>query len=312
MSEQLTFEAAYGKALCDLGDKHKKLVVLDADCARATGSVVFTESHPMRFYQMGIAQQDMIGTAAGLALDGKIPFASSYAAFLTRAWEQVRNCVARAKLPVRFVGTGAGFASAVEGATRQSFEDVALFRAIPGVQVFSPADTKELVEIMEFLSEDLSAPAYIRFGVSPDEIITTDHTFALGKAACLHEGDDVTILAFGVMASRALAAAQKLADDGVKARVLNMSSLKPFDEEAVLKAASETGALVTAEEHSVIGGLGSLVASLLAEKHPAKLKMVGIKDTFTESGSEADLDERYGLTVDAIVAASREVCEKKS
>ena len=312
MSEQPTLEAAYGKTLCALGEKHKKLVVLDADCARATGSVAFTETFPMRFYQMGIAQQDMRGTAAGLSLDGKIAFASSYAAFLTRAWEQIRNTVARASLPVRIVGTGAGFASAAEGSTRQCFEDVAIFRAMPQMQVFCPADGKELDEVLSHLAEDLSLPAYIRLGRSPKETMTKDVSFTPGKASRLREGSDVTIIANGFMVQRALEAAEILAQDKIEARVLNFSSVKPFDEEAIIKAATETKGIVTAEEHSVIGGLGSLVAEVLCQKAKGPLRMVGVADTFTESGSTEDLDERYGLTKEALVKAAREVLETQS
>ena len=312
MSEQPTLEAAYGKILCTLGEKHKNLVVLDADCARATGSVAFTECFPMRFYQMGISQQDLIGTAAGMSLDGKIAFASSFAAYLTRGWEQVRNSVARASLPIRLVGTGAGFASAVEGSLRQSFEDVAIFRAIPCLQIFCPADVKELEEIMTHLAQDLSAPAYIRFGRTPDSGVTGETSFTVGKANVLREGNDATIIANGIMVKRALEASEELSKEGIGARVLNFSSMKPYDEEAIIRAAQETKGLVTAEEHSVIGGLGSLVAEVVCKKGNAPVQRVGISDTFTESGQASDLDERYGLTKEAIIEAVREVLEAQS
>lgn len=315
MAEKTATRDAYGKALARMGRTHPEIVVLDADLSESTRTVHFAKEFPERFFQMGIAEQDMINTAAGLATCGKLPFVSTFATFGARGWEQVRNTVARCNLRVVIAFTHAGLSVGEDGASAQANEDIAIFRTVPHMKVVVPADGVETEKAIEYLVEaDVSGPTYLRLGRAKCAAVFDDrHQFVLGEAATLRDGNDLTIAACGVMVGPALEAADLLRDrHGLSARVLNMSSVKPLDEETLVKAARQTGAVVTAEEHSVIGGLGGAVAELLAQKHPVPVEMVGVRDVFGESGTPDELFQKYGLTTADVVAAARRAAGRKT
>lgn len=304
MSEvkKIATRESYGNALVALGEKHENLVVLDADLAGATKTGTFKKAFPERHINCGIAECNMIGVAAGMAATGKVPFASSFAMFAAgRAFEQVRNSVGYPKLNVKIGATHAGISVGEDGATHQCNEDIALMRTIPGMVVLNPADDVEAKAAVAAAYEH-EGPVYLRFGRLPVPVIndSADYKFEIGKSITLREGKDVTIIATGLTVSESLAAAEKLAADGIDARVINMHTIKPLDEEAVVKAASETGKIVTVEEHSVIGGLGSAVSDVVAAKAPAKVLKVGIMDVYGESGPALELIKKYGLDADSI------------
>lgn len=303
---------AYGEALKELGAANSQVVVLDADLTKSTKTSVFAKAFPTRFFNMGIAEQNLIGTAAGLAAAGKIPFASTFAIFATgRAYEQIRNSVAYPKLNVKVAATHAGLTVGEDGASHQALEDIALMRAIPNMTVIVPADAEETKQAVKCAAA-ISGPVYIRLG-RPGVPVLFDETykFAIGKAVTVAEGTDATIAATGIMVGIALEAAEKLQAEGIKTRVLNISTIKPIDRDALMAAAKETGAIVTAEEHNVIGGLGSAVAEVISEICPVPLMRVGVQDTFGESGTPAALLEKYGLTADDIAAAVKTVIARK-
>ena len=307
MSEvkKIATRESYGNALVELGKKHDNVVVLDADLAAATKTGIFKKAFPERHIDCGIAESNMIGVAAGLATTGMVPFASSFAMFAAgRAFEQVRNSVGYPKLNVKIGATHAGISVGEDGATHQCNEDIALMRTIPGMVVINPADDVEAKAAVEAAYEHVG-PVYLRFGRLAVPVINDnpDYKFELGKAVTLREGTDVTIIASGLTVSESLVAAEKLAADGISAEVINMHTIKPLDEKAVIKAAAKTGKIVTAEEHSVIGGLGSAVCDVVAEKAPAKVKKIGINDTYGESGPAVELIKKYGLDADSIYAA---------
>ena len=307
MSEvkKIATRESYGNALAELGKKYEDLVVLDADLAGATKTGVFMKAFPERHIDCGIAECNMIGVAAGLAATGKVPFASSFAMFAAgRAFEQVRNSVGYPKLNVKIGATHAGISVGEDGATHQCNEDLALMRTIPGMVVASPADDIEAKAMVEAAYKHVG-PVYMRFGRAAVPVINTnpDYTFEFGKAITLREGTDVTIIANGLCVAESLAAAEKLAADGISAAVINMHTIKPLDEAVVVEAAEKTGKIVTVEEHSVIGGLGSAVCDIVAEKAPAKVKKIGINDVFGESGPAAQLIKKYGLDDDSIYEA---------
>ena len=307
MSEvkKIATRESYGNALAELGKKYEDLVVLDADLAGATKTSVFMKAFPERHIDCGIAECNMIGVAAGLAATGKVPFASSFAMFAAgRAFEQVRNSVGYPKLNVKIGATHAGISVGEDGATHQCNEDLALMRTIPGMVVASPADDIEAKAMVEAAYKHVG-PVYMRFGRAAVPVINTnpDYTFEFGKAITLREGTDVTIIANGLCVAESLAAAEKLAADGISAAVVNMHTIKPLDEAVVVEAAEKTGKIVTVEEHSVIGGLGSAVCDIVAEKAPAKVKKIGINDVFGESGPAAQLIKKYGLDGDSIYEA---------
>jgi len=312
VTEKIATRDAYGKALAELGRTNPDIVVLDADLSKSTKTAVFGAEFPGRFFNMGIAEANMIGTAAGLAAAGKIPFASTFAVFATgRAFDQVRNSVCYPQLNVKIAATHAGLTVGEDGASHQSVEDIALMRALPGMTVIVPADGVE-TRLAVQAAAAYKGPVYLRLGRPKVPVIFgDDYRFEIGKAALLQEGKDVTIVACGYMVGEALAAAETLAGEGVEARVLNMSTIKPIDTEALVKAARETGALVTAEEHNIIGGLGGAVAEVLAEECPVPIYRVGIRDTFGESGSPGDLLKKYGLTAADIVEAAKKAMAKK-
>lgn len=304
MSEvkKIATRESYGNALAELGAEYENLVVLDADLAAATKTGIFKKAFPDRHIDCGIAECNMMGIAAGLATTGKIPFASSFAMFAAgRAFEQVRNSIGYPKLNVKIGATHAGISVGEDGATHQCNEDIALMRTIPGMVVINPADDVEAKAAVRAAIEH-EGPVYLRFGRLAVPVIndTPDYKFELGKGVVLREGKDVTIIATGLPVSECLAAADKLAADGIDAKVLNIHTIKPLDEDLVVKAAKETGKVVTVEEHSVIGGLGSAVCDVLSEKCPTQVMKIGINDTFGESGPAVELIKKYGLDADSI------------
>ena len=303
---------AYGKALAQFGDKYD-IVVLDADLSKSTKTDTFKKKFPERFINCGIAEASMVSTAAGLASCGKVVFASSFAMFAAgRAFEQVRNSICYPHLNVKIGATHAGISVGEDGATHQSVEDIALMRSIPGMVVISPADEVESIAAVEAAIK-YDGPVYLRFGRLGVPTINDEATykFEIGKGVQLKDGTDVSIIANGLMVPEALEAAKILAEEGINARVINIHTIKPIDADIIIKAAKETGAIVTAEEHSVIGGLGSAVAEVLAENAPAPLIRVGIQDKFGKSGKPAALLEEYGLTAKNIAAKAKEAIAKK-
>ena len=290
---------SYGNALAELGTEHDNVVVLDADLAAATKTGIFKKAHPDRFIDCGIAESNMIGVAAGLATTGKVPFASSFAMFAAgRAFEQVRNSVGYPHLNVKIGATHAGISVGEDGATHQCNEDIALMRTIPGMVVINPADDVEARAAVRAAYEH-QGPVYMRFGRLAVPVINDrpDYKFELGKGVVLREGKDLTIIATGLPVSNCLEAAEKLAADGIDAKVINIHTIKPLDEELVVAAAKETGKVVTVEEHSVIGGLGSAVCDVLSEKAPTQVMKIGVNDTFGESGPALELLKKYGLDI---------------
>ena len=298
MSEikKVATRAAFGNALVELGAKRDDFVVLDADLAAATQTGMFKKAYPDRFYDCGIAEADMIGIAAGIAATGKKVVCSSFAMFAAgRAFEQIRNSVGYPHLNVIIGATHAGISVGEDGATHQCCEDIALMRTIPGMTVINPADETEAKKAVEAAFE-LDGPVYMRFGrLAVPVIFGDDYKFEVGKSVELKEGNDVTIIASGLMVSEALEAYELLKNDGINARIINMHTIKPLDNEAVIKAAKETGAIVTAEEHSVIGGLGSAVSELLCEEYPVPVLKLGVYDTFGHSGHAPKLLDEFGL-----------------
>lgn len=304
---------AYGEALVELGKTNPKIVVLDADLSQSTKTVGFAREFPDRFIQVGIAEQDLIGTAAGLALAGKIPFASTFAVFAAgRAYDQIRNTVAYAGLDVKIAATHAGVTVGEDGGSHQMLEDVALMRAIPGMTVIVPADGIEAAAAVKAVAE-YTGPVYLRMGRGAWPLIFDEaYEFRMGKATLIEDGDAATIIACGIMVSQALEAAKLLKSHGIQVRVLDMATVKPIDTEAIVKAAQETGAIVTAEEHNILGGLGGAVAEVLVETHPVPMERVGVKDVFGRSGRPDELLKHYGLTPEAIVTAIQKVIARKA
>ena len=298
---------AYGEALVELGRQNNNVVVLDADLTKSTKTNLFQEEFPERHINVGIAEADLIGTAAGLATCGKIPFASTFAIFAAgRAFEQIRNTVAYPKLNVKIAPTHAGISVGEDGGSHQSIEDISLMRSIPGMVVLSPADATETKKMI-FAAAEYNGPVYIRMGRLDVPVLFDDsYDFQIGVANTVKEGTDVTILATGLMTARALEAAEKLESEGVSVRVINVGTIKPLDGETVLKAAKETKFIVTAEEHSVIGGLGSAVSEFLSETYPTLVKKVGIYDVFGQSGKAEELLEKYELTATKLISVIKE------
>ncbi|MBU5427406.1 transketolase family protein [Tissierella pigra] len=293
---------AYGEALKELGGINEDIVVLDADLSGSTKTSVFAKSFPERFFNVGIAEQNLIGTAAGLATAGKIPFASTFAMFATgRAFEIIRNSVCYPNLNVKIAATHAGLTVGEDGATHQALEDISLMRSLPNMVVLSPADGIEAKQCIYEAAKHYG-PVYIRLGRAKTPVIFDEnYKFEIGKGVELKEGTDVTIIATGVMVERALTASEKLLEEGIKARVINMSTIKPIDKDIIIKAAKETKAIVTVEEHSIIGGLGSAVAEVVVENQLVPMVRIGTMDTFGESGDGFELLDKYGLSVDNIV-----------
>lgn len=303
---------AYGEKLVELGSKNKDIVVLDADLAKSTKTILFKKRFPDRFFDMGVAEQNLIGTAAGLSLAGKIPFASTFAVFATgRAYDQLRNTVCYSGLNVRVVSSHAGLTVGEDGGSHQALEDIALARVLPNMAVIVPADAVETHSVLEY-SIAHQGPMYIRLGRPKVPVVCEQgYKFELGKGAILRQGSDATIIACGITVALAMEAANILLEKGLDVEVINMASIKPIDSELIIQSARKTGAVVTAEEHSVIGGLGSAVAEVLVENLPVPVEMVGVRDMFGESGTPEELLEKYGITSHRIVASVERAVNRK-
>ena len=310
MSNKIATREAYGKALVKLGKINDDVVVLDADLSKSTKTNDFYKAYPDRFFNMGIAEQNLVGAACGFAAAGKIPFASTFAMFATgRAFEIIRNSACYPKLNVKICATHAGITVGEDGGSHQSVEDISLMRSIPNMTVLVPADGVE-AEKMIFAAAEYNGPMYVRLGRSAvPTLFDENYNFEIGKGVVLKEGNDATIIACGMMVNEALIAADMLKEENINVRVINMSTIKPIDTELIIKAAKETKAIVTAEEHSIIGGLGSAVSEVVSENHPVKVKKVGLNDCFGESGTPGDLLEKYGLTAKNIVAKVKEAIQ---
>ena len=303
---------AYGKALVELGQKNDKVIVFDADLAAATKTGMFKKEFPERFIDCGIAEGNMIGVAAGMATTGYTVFASSFAMFAAgRAFEQVRNTIGYPHLNVKIGATHAGISVGEDGASHQCCEDIALMRTIPGMTIINPADDVE-ARLAVLAAAEMDGPVYMRFGrLAVPRIFDENYKFEIGKGVYLKEGKDVTIIATGLMVERALQAAEMLKADGIDAAVINMATIKPIDRDIIVDAAKKTGAIVTAEEHNVIGGLGGAVAEVVAETVPVPVLRVGVEDTFGKSGPALELLEIFGLNAENICAKAKAAIELK-
>lgn len=307
--KKIATRQSYGEELVALGAEHDDFVVLDADLAAATQTGKFKAAYPDRFFDAGIAESNMIGIAAGVATTGRVAFASTFAMFAAgRAFEQIRNSVGYPHLNVKVCATHAGISVGEDGATHQCNEDIALMRTIPGMTVVVPADDTEARAAVRAAYET-DGPFYVRLGRLAVPVINDPETykFELGKGVVMREGTDVTIVACGLMVGEALEAAERLAAEGVSAEVINMHTIKPIDADLIAASAAKTGHVVTAEEHSVVGGLGSAVCEVLSQRCPTPVRMVGIQDTFGESGPAVELLHKYGVDADHVVSAAREV-----
>ena len=314
MAEKIATRVAYGKALAELGERYPNLVALDADLSGSTNSARFGAAFPDRFFNIGIAEANMIGIAAGLAACGKQVFASTFAMFASgRAWEQIRSSVAFPGLNVKIAGSHGGLSVGEDGPTHQACEDLAIMRDIPGMLVVCPCDAYEMHAAVEQLLE-YQGPAYLRLGRSAVETVTDaieGYTFRLGRGCVLREGSDVTIIAVGLMVQESLRAAELLHAEGIEARVVNMPTIKPLDEELVLESARKTGCIVTCEEHSIIGGLGSAVCECLSENCPTPVVRHGVHDVFGVSGKAQAVLDFFGLNPEGIAAAAKRALAKK-
>lgn len=292
---------AYGEALVELGKENKDIVVLDADTSTSTRTKLFADTFPERFFNVGIAEQNLIGIAAGLARCGKITFASSFAVFVPgKCVDQIRNTIAYPRLNVKIVVTHSGLTIGADGATHQAIEDIAVMRAIPNMKIVVPADAVETKKAIRAVAEYVG-PVYVRLCRQSTPIIyDEDYVYTLGKGVVLVDGSDATIIACGVMVTEALVASEKLRERGISTRVVDMHTIKPIDESLIVKAAKETSAIVTAEDHNIIGGLGGAVAEVLAESYPSPMRRIGVRDVFGESGETDELMVKYGLTADDI------------
>ena len=302
---------SYGQALAELGKEYDNLVVLDADLAAATKTAVFKKEFPERHIDCGIAESNMMGIAAGLAAAGKVPFASSFAMFAAgRAFEQIRNSIGYPHLNVKIGATHAGISVGEDGATHQCNEDIALMRTIPGMTIINPSDDVEAKAAVRAAYE-MEGPVYLRFGRLAVPVLNDreDYKFEIGKGIVLREGRDLTIVATGLCVSYALEAAEKLAEDGIQAEVINIHTIKPLDKELIIRSAKKTGKVVTVEEHSVIGGLGGAVCECLCENNPVPVHRIGMQDVFGESGPAVKLLEKYKLDGEGIYSQIREILD---
>lgn len=308
MADKIATRAAYGQALVEIGARNPELIVMDADLSKSTMTHAFSQEYPERFFNMGIAEQNMYGAAAGLAISGKTVCASTFAMFAAgRAFEIIRNSIGYTRANVKICATHAGITVGEDGASHQTFEDIALMRTVPGMTVVNPSDG---VSAKMLLSQtiEFDGPAYVRLGRAAVPVFYDETAqIKLGKGNLMRQGSDVAVIATGIMVAEAMMAAAQLAEEGVDVRVIDMHTIKPIDEEIIIKAAEETGKIVTAEEHSVIGGLGSAVAEVTSKHCPVKIKMVGQLDTYGESGKPDELREKYGMSASAIVSAIREI-----
>jgi len=312
MSPEASIREVYGKTLVELGRENRDIVALDADLCRSTMTQFFAQEFPERFFDCGIAEQNMIGIAAGLAASGKIPFASTFAVFAPgRCFDQIRMSVAQSRLNVKIVATHGGISVGEDGTSHQAIEDLSLIGSLPGFTVIIPADAIETAQVIRVAANNYG-PFYIRLcRLKVPIVYSEDYRFVLGKAATMRQGNEITIIAIGIMVAVALEAADNLKQEGINCRVLNMPTLKPIDEDAIIKAATDTGAIVTAEEHLEHGGLGSAVAQVVATHQPVPMEFVAIKDTYAKSGKAAELLQRYGLTAKDVERAVRSVMKRK-
>ena len=303
---------AYGEALAELGAVNENIVVLEADLSKSTKTCDFKKVFPDRFINMGIAEQNMLGVAAGFAAAGKVPFASTFAVFAAgRAYDQIRNSIAYPNLNVKIAATHAGLTVGEDGGSHQMLEDIALMRALPNMTVIVPADGIETKQVIKAAAE-LEGPVYIRLGRPKVPVLFgDDYKFEIGKGVVLKEGTDVTLIGTGIMVSKAKEAAELLAAEGISAAVVNISTIKPLDAELIIAQAQKTGAVVTCEEHTICGGLGSAVAEVLVENCPVPMARVGVEDKFGESGLPDELLEKYGLSASNIAAKAKAVIAKK-
>lgn len=302
----------YGQGLLEAGKKNKNVVVLGADITASVKVDMFRDEFPERFFSIGIAEQNQMGIAAGMSLANKVPFVTNYGVFLAgRAWDQIRTTVCYANLNVKLGGAHGGISVGPDGATHQALEEISIMRCLPNMKVVVPADYNETKKAT-IAAAEMYGPIYIRFGREKVPVITDENTpFELGKAYCLRDGTDVAIVACGAMVYESLIAAEKLAKEDISAMVINNHTIKPLDEDTILEAAKKTGAIVTAEEHQLAGGMGSAVLEVLAQEYPVPVKMVGVKDRFGESGNPDVLSKVFGLTSDDIVRAAKDVIKKK-
>lgn len=310
--EKIATRDAYGQALAELGQTHPEIVVLDADLSCSTKTSVFAARFPDRFYNLGVAEQNLIGWAAGLAASGKVPFASTFAVFATgRAYDQLRNSVAFPRLNVKLAASHAGLSVGADGASHQALEDIGLMRLLPNFTVIVPADGPQAAAATQAAYAQ-PGPVYLRLGRPKVETVTAGHPFVLGRAQVLRPGTDAAVIACGTLVKESLRAAERLAAEGLQVRVVNMHTLKPLDEEAVLAAARETGAVLSAEEHTIIGGLGSAVAEVLAGSGTrVAFRRLGVNDCFGESGEPDELFRKFGLDADSVAAAVRALVRTK-
>lgn len=305
---QIAMRDAWGQGLVELGNEYSNMVVLDGDLANSTKADMFQKAHPDRFFEMGIAEQNMLGVAAGLATTGYVPWISTFAAFLAkRALDQIRVVIAQPSLNVKMCGSYSGILTGKTGKTHQAMQDITVFRSMPHVVTIAPADAVELRQAMAAMMDD-DRPTYLRLTRDPSPVIVgDDYRFEIGKSTLLREGDDIGIVSTGVQTVRALEAADILAESGVKASVLHVPTIKPLDTDAILAVAERTGAIVTAEDHTILGGLGGAVAEVLAENLPTRMRRIGVRDTYGESGANDALLEKYGLTPRHIAEAAQEL-----
>lgn len=299
---------SYGMALVELGRENKNIVVLDADLSKSTKTIDFKKEFSERFFNAGIAEQNLMGVAAGMANVGCIPFASTFAVFATgRAFEIIRNSICYPKVNVKIAATHAGITVGEDGGSHQSVEDIALMSSLPNMTVIVPSDHREAMQATKAAAK-IYGPVYLRLGrCNTEDIFDDDYKFEIGKGTELKSGNDATIIATGMMVQKAIKASKELALEGINVRVINMSTIKPIDRDIIIKAAKETNGIVTAEEHSVIGGLGAMVSQVVCSESPTKVKMVGIQDKFGESGSPNELMEKYGLTSEKIIEEVKKI-----
>ena len=307
MTEKIATRKAYGEVLLELGEEYEDIVVLDADLSKSTKTADFAKAYPGRFFNMGVSEADMMGTAAGLAASGKTAFASTFAVFAAgRAYDQIRNSICYPRQNVKIAATHSGITVGEDGASHQMLEDIALMRVLPNMTVICPSDAISTKKLIKMAAKE-HGPYYIRLGRPGVPVIYDDNDdIQIGKAKLLKEGNDITIIACGHQVAAALEASEKLSDEGISSDVIDLHTIKPLDEKLILESAKKTGAVVTCEEHSIIGGLGGAVAEYLAENYPVPIKKVGVNDTFGESGTGEELLKKYGLTSQDIVKKAKE------
>lgn len=311
MTKKIATRETYGETLVELGKGNENIVVLDADLSKSTKTHGFSKEFPNRFFNMGIAEQNLMGTAAGLAASGKIPFASTFAVFAAgRAFEIIRNSICYPKLNVKICATHAGITVGEDGASHQAIEDLALMRALPNMTVINPADAVSAKALLNEAAK-YNGPVYVRLGRAKVPVIYNekDTEFVIGKGMEVKTGQDITIIATGIMVETAIKACEELEKENISVRVIDIHTLKPIDKDIIVKAAKETKGIITVEEHNIIGGLGSAVAEVLAENYPSQLKRIGINDTFGESGKPDELIKKYGLTSENIILKAKEILQ---